>query len=137
MIINTAICVKYNYFCDDDNIDDVMMQQKFWNFSSRRNVGIAVNDIMYYILVVFCINSGQFTLIVATKSTRTIIYINLKVDQNKIITMFLGMYYEHIWFHFTTLKTRTDVISKNDETCLYSHTRFQGPVSLRLKMSYL
>ena len=125
MIINTAICVKYNYFCDDDNIDDVMMQHKFWNFSSRRTVGIAVNDIMYYILVVFCIDSGKFTLIVATKSTRTIIYINLKVDQNKIITMFLGMYYEHIWFHFTTLKTRTDVISKNDETCLYSHTQFQ------------
>ena len=52
MIINTANCVKYNYICDDDGIDNVMQRLwKFANFASKHTVGIAGDDIMYYILV--------------------------------------------------------------------------------------
>ena len=44
---------KYNYFCDDDRIDNVTLQlSKFSDFSSRHTVCIMGDDIMYHILVV-------------------------------------------------------------------------------------
>ena len=53
MIINAENYVKYNYFCDDDSIDNVMLQiWKFPDFHSlRQAVGTKGDDIMYRILV--------------------------------------------------------------------------------------
>ena len=44
--------VKYNYFLDDDSIDDVTLWLwKFSDFSSRHTVGVVGDVIMYHILV--------------------------------------------------------------------------------------
>ena len=52
MITNTANCVKYNYFRDDDGI--VMSRCDFENSQislQKHTVGIAGDDVMYYIQV--------------------------------------------------------------------------------------
>ena len=51
IIINRANYVKYNYFCDGYSIDNVTLRiWEFSNFTSRHTVGIAGDDILFYIL---------------------------------------------------------------------------------------
>ena len=54
MINNKANYLKYNYFWDGDGIDNVTL--RLWNFSdfcSRHTGGVASDDIMFHILVIF------------------------------------------------------------------------------------
>ena len=56
IISNIANHLKYNYFWDGDGIDNVTLQLwKFSDFCSRHTVGVASDDIMFHILVVYCI----------------------------------------------------------------------------------
>ena len=51
---NIANYLKYNYFLDDDGIDNVTLRLwKFSDFCSRHTVGVAGDDIMFHILVIY------------------------------------------------------------------------------------
>ena len=52
LISNIANYLKYNYFWDCDDIDNVTLRLwKFSDFCSRHTVGVAGDDIMFHILV--------------------------------------------------------------------------------------
>ena len=52
IISNIANYLKYNYFWDDDGIDNATLRLwKFSDFCSRCTVGVAGDDIMFHILV--------------------------------------------------------------------------------------
>ena len=54
LISNIANYLKYNYFSDCDGIDNVTLRLwKFSDFCSRHIVGVADDDIMFHILVVY------------------------------------------------------------------------------------
>ena len=80
LISNIANYLKYNCFWDCDSIDNVTLQLwQFSDFCSRHTVGVAGDDIMFYILVIYILLLGTYWL------KDVYIYILL-----------LGMYCNHI-----------------------------------------
>ena len=60
MISNKANYVKYNYFLDNYGIDNVMLRLwKCADFRSRHTVGVADDDIMHHILVIYMSSPGH------------------------------------------------------------------------------